>query len=63
VRDLASVGGVEGLALGWLGIMYGPRKLCLLITMSRLGYITVCSNVQPDYGQTLLPKHVVVLYV
>jgi hypothetical protein len=27
VRDLASVGGVEGLALGWLGIMYGQRTM------------------------------------
>jgi hypothetical protein len=30
VRDLASMGGVEGLALGWLGIMYGPRNYAYL---------------------------------
>ena len=27
MQDLTSVGAVEGLALDWLGIMYGPRKL------------------------------------
>ena len=44
MRDLASVEGVEGLALGWLGIMYGPRNYAYLITMSRLGYITICPS-------------------
>jgi hypothetical protein len=30
VRDLISVGGVEGLAMGWLGNMYGPRNYAYL---------------------------------
>jgi hypothetical protein len=30
VRDLASVGGVEGLAVDWLGNMYGPRNYAYL---------------------------------
>ena len=31
-------GGVEGLALGWLGTIYRQR------TMSRMGYITICPD-------------------
>jgi hypothetical protein len=37
VRDLASVGGVEGLAMGWLGKHVRTEKLCLLITMLLIG--------------------------
>ena len=39
MRDLASVGGVEGLALAvW------TEKLCLIMTMSKMGYITICPD-------------------
>ena len=42
MRDLASVGGglVAWFWAGWES--YIDRELCLLITMSRMGYITIC---------------------
>jgi hypothetical protein len=32
---------VGGLALGWLGIII-DREVCLLISMSRMGYLKIC---------------------
>ena len=44
MRDLANVGRVTGLG-AWLRAgqeSYIDRELCLLLIMSRMGYITVC---------------------
>jgi hypothetical protein len=37
-------GGCEGLGFGLVRSHVWTEKLCLLITMSRMGYITICPN-------------------
>ena len=44
MRDLASVGGCGGLDFGLVRNHVWTEKLCLLITMSRMGYITICPD-------------------
>ena len=44
MRDLASVVRCGGLGFGLVRNHVWAEKMCLLITMSRMGYITICPN-------------------
>jgi hypothetical protein len=56
VRDLASVGGggVGGFGFGLVRNHVRTEKLCLLITMSRLGYMTICPTGKCSFVYNIL---------